>query len=142
MVAARTGNTQNTKALRRERAFAQALEHVGAVDKEEQAKVKDIYGGLCIKFPVMLRQNGLRQTIAFIEDKASGKDDRARAYRLLRRHIAANLGLEEGKIVDRLRDMSALEIVRYTRLLLAAWVYYKRFAVSILGAEATAEPDR
>jgi len=137
--------TQTTPArtvpLRRADAFKRALEHVTEIKEKQQKKIGDIYGSLCLNFPVMLRQNGLRQTIAFIEDKASAKDERARAYQLLRSHIAANLGLNESKLVDLLRDASALEIVRYTRLLLAAWIYYKRFAVSILGAEATAEPD-
>src|SRR5579875_2486959 len=128
--------TQTTPArtvpLRRADAFKRALEHVTEIKEKQQKEIGDIYGSLCLNFPVMLRQNGLRQTIAFIEDKASAKDERARAYQLLRSHIAANLGLNESKLVDLLRD---------TRLLLAAWIYYKRFAVSILGAEATAEPD-
>ena len=119
---------------RQQRYLSDALKRIQSMDRT-RASAK-IYGGLCHTFPILLRTNGLCQTLAFVEDKASGSGDRAAAYKLLRAHAAATLDLTDGELIRRISKAGAEEYLRYTRILLDAWVYYKRFAVSILGVES------
>ena len=123
---------------RRQRFMKQALDRVGAVKGQSYQK---IYGGLCHKIPVLVRTNGLCQTLAFVADKASGSGDRARAYQRLRVHIAEILATPVESLMDTVSQASVPRYVQYTRTLLDAWVYYKRFAVSILNVDA-AQADR
>lgn len=100
------------------------------------AEVKRIYGNLCHSFPVMVRTCGLCQAVAFSEDKASKDGDRATAHRLLLEHVGALLGTNNNQPLAILRTANAVEYMLYTRRVLAAWIYFKRFAVSILQVEA------
>jgi len=102
---------------------------------------RKIYGGLCHSFPVLVRTCGLCQAVAFSADKATapqGRDekDRQRAHRLLLRHlgelVAAPGQAPPADVVAVLRGCGALEYMRLTRRVLSAWIYFKRFAVSIL----------
>ncbi|MBI3977283.1 MAG: type III-B CRISPR module-associated protein Cmr5 [Chloroflexi bacterium] len=112
-----------------------AMQHIELMTQSDRA-VKDIYGGLCHTLPVLIRTNGLCQTLAFVEEKASGNGERARAYQALRTHVAATIGIEPSQLLDRIRSADLGDYLRYTRTLLEAWVYYKRLAVSILEVEA------
>lgn len=120
----------------------QALDLVReVVGKPEQ--VRTIYGNLCHEFPVLVRTCGLCQAIAFCADKAqSDEKARAEAYRLLLTHIGKILGVEtngvggaEGSLIDEILGADTTEYMLYTRRVLQAWVYFKRFAVSVLGIE-------
>lgn len=118
--------------------FGQALGHVQVVAKEKQ-EVRDIYGGLCHKFPILVLTCGLCQAIAFVESNAAKDDNRGQAYRLLRRHVAALLDLTEATLLTKVREAKLTEYVRYTRRIRRAWVYYKRFAVSMLDIGSAAD---
>ena len=123
---------------RQQRFMSRALADVAALDEDARARpaAKRIYGGLCHTTPVLVRTNGLCQTIAFIEEKAASTNPhRKRAYQTLRRHIAGTLGVAEDRLLPTIRDAPLGDYVRYTRTLLEAWVYYKRFAVSILDVQ-------
>jgi len=120
----------------------QALDLVReVVGKPEQ--VRTIYGNLCHEFPVLVRTCGLCQAIAFCADKAqSDEDARAQAYRLLLTHIGKILGVEtdgaggaEGSLIDEILGADTTQYMLYTRRVLHAWVYFKRFAVSVLGVK-------
>jgi CRISPR-associated protein Cmr5 len=127
---------------RQQQFMQQAAEHIIAVAEEEQREnVKKIYGGLCHALPPLLRQNGLCQTVAYIEDKGSGQSDRGCAYRLLRAHIAATLGVEPAALAEHVRCADLRLYLRDTETLLEAWVYYKRFAVSILKVTSDQRDD-
>jgi CRISPR-associated protein Cmr5 len=126
---------------RQQRYLRQALEHVRAM-RSQTADTQAAYGRLCHKLPVLVRANGLCQTVAFVEDQASGEGSRALAYRLLLDHVRAALEADTGQTLgarDLARAISEAplgEYIRYTRALLAAWVYYKRFATSILSVSS------
>ena len=123
--------------------FGQALDDVQAVLQENKPEMQKIYGGLCHKFPVMVLTCGLCQTIAFVESKTVGNDrDRIHAYKLLRAHVAALLGLPAGSMPSAVRDASLSDYMRYTRRIRQAWVYYKRFAVSLLKVESAADLEK
>ena len=118
---------------RQQRYLTQALMHVEAVSRKPK-EVRDIYGGLCHQTPVLVRTCGLCQTLAFIAEKAKteGFGERATAYQLLNQHIADVLGVAEGELLNTIRKAPMLDYMRYTRAVLAAGIYYKRFAGSIL----------
>lgn len=107
---------------------ARLVQQVANFDKE----TKQIYGGLCHSFPVLVRTCGLCQAVAFSKAKAGdGKDSREKAHDLLLQHVAKVLGVQ-GDPLQVVRDASASDYMLYTRRILSAWVYFKRFAESIL----------
>lgn len=111
------------------------VQAVSTHDKETQT----IYGGLCHSFPVMVRTCGLCQAIAFSQAKAGeGKDSREKAHDLLLKHVAQVLGVR-GDLLTTVRDASASDYMLYTRRILSAWVYFKRFAESILNVSSAAQ---
>lgn len=119
--------------------FGRALDDVQAVLAENKPEMQKIYGGLCHKFPIMVLTCGLCQAVAFVESKTVGKDaDRVQAYKLLRKHVAALLGLPLVGLQEEVRKASLGDYMRYTRRIRQAWVYYKRFAVSLLKVESGA----
>lgn len=111
---------------------------VEEVEKHHSAEVKQIYGGLCHSFPVMVRTCGLCQAVAFSKAKAGeGKDSREKAHELLLKHVARVLGVQDD-LLTAVRDASASDYMLYTRRILSAWVYFKRFAESILNVPSAA----
>jgi len=144
---------------RQQHYLSQALQHLNALKAEEtgdlpekdrqaiQARNK-AYGNLCHNLPILIRINGLCQTLAFIEEKcaigekpSAQKRIRGEAHQALRRHIAATLEVDETDkpLLDTVREAPLTDYQRHTRTLLAAWVYYKRFAVSILNVEPSTD---
>ncbi|MGQ9487115.1 MAG: type III-B CRISPR module-associated protein Cmr5 [Armatimonadota bacterium] len=106
----------------------------------KDAELQRIYGGLCHSFPVMVRTCGLCQALAFSKAKArEGKDSREKAHTLLLKHVQQVLKVE-GDILDKMRTASTVEYMLYTRRILTTWVYFKRFAESILKVTTATEP--
>lgn len=119
---------------RHQRDMALALTHVRQAAATASG---ELYGSLCLSLPVLVQTNGLCQTLAFLEEKSSGKPDSA--HRLLLNHIAEVLGVEPGKLLDAVRTAPLMTYIHYSRRIMSAWVYYKRFSVSILNADPTAD---
>lgn len=126
-----------------QRSLRLALELVRSLEGEEP-EVKEIYGALCHSFPVMVRQCGLVQALAFAAGKAALGEEggrggeeasreraRARAYRLLLDHVGRVLGVEDP--VQSVAQGDALLYMGQTRRVLGTWAYLKRFAASVLG---------
>ena len=119
--------------------FILAEKLVSEVEGREDA-VKKIYGGLCHAFPVLVRTCGLAQAVAFSQAKATPNRDgadkpRVIAHCLLLQHVAALLGPPEGGLAEAIRTADAQTYMLHTRRVLGAWIYFKRFAVSILKVE-------
>jgi CRISPR-associated protein Cmr5 len=109
----------------------------------EGAEVKRIYGGLCHGFPVLVRTCGLAQAVAFHLAKSAGETKRAKAHHLLLRHVAelvSSNATPEG-LVDAIRNADTLEYMRQTRQVLDAFIYFKRFAVSVLKVESSRDAE-
>lgn len=136
-----------TVQTRDQRAMARALADIRALPDDQD--LRDAYGRLCHAVPIWVRTNGLSQALAFIRAKGHPADagDRAkalaRAHRTIERHLAGLVGVEEGKmresangnpaaLLDRVQQSSIGTYIGDTRAILGAWVYYKRFAVSLL----------
>jgi len=109
-------------------AMGRALKDVSSMAGRDE-KLRKAYGSLCHAFPVMIRQNGLCQTLAFFESKRSPGD----AFDVMLKHIVGTLPGSTGNMMERIRDCGLQEYLHFTRELLDTWIYYKRFAVSILG---------
>lgn len=107
-----------------------ALELVSSLERETDG-AKNIYGGLCHNFPILVRQSGLCQALAFSADKATGEGDRARAHQKLLEHVAQILGVKNA--LQAVQQADAIGYMHHTRRVLTAWVYFKRFAASVLG---------
>jgi len=102
---------------------------------EEDDKTRKTYGGLCHEFPVMVRTCGLCQAVAFSLDKAGNNDKpREKAHELLLDHVADVLGVARDRVAlaHSIETMSTTEYMLATRNVVSAWLFFKRFAVSIL----------
>lgn len=123
---------------RNQELMAQAIKNVKNVLAQPEGARK-IYGGLCHKFPVLVRTCGLCQAVAFIESKR--KDgERGIAHQKLTEHVSSVLSANDFTVnadpSESIACLSVRDYTRATRILLSAWIYYKRFAESILGVEA------
>jgi CRISPR-associated protein Cmr5 len=103
----------------------------------EGSAERQVYGGLCHRFPVLVRTCGLCQALAFLADKAATEGEekpRHRAHRLLLEHTRQVLEVDDALAAA--QQGGILEYMLHTRRVLSAWVYFKRFAVSILKVES------
>lgn len=113
--------------------------------KTQNAEVQEVYEGLCQKFPVLVMTCGLCQAVAFSEDKATadGRPNKHNiAHGLLLEHLAHLLsnGAQQdaaGWLHGRLfgQDVTASQYMMDTRRVMTAWIYFKRFAVSLLQSD-------
>ncbi len=119
-----------------EQQFAQTIyEQVAQIEpKSQQAKE---YGSMAHKLPVLIRQAGLVQALAYVA--ARGKSG---AKQLLD-DLATTLGFEGDKpgeqLLARSREATLLDYMRLTREATVALTWYKRFAQSVLGIDPTEE---
>lgn len=108
--------------------------------KTADADTKRIYGGLCHNFPVLVRSAGLCQAIAFSESKNGDSKPRELAHKYILEHTAQVLDVKN--VLVTVRDhSSALEYMHHTRRVLEVFVYFKRFAVSVLNVEGGDDND-
>jgi CRISPR-associated protein Cmr5 len=106
-----------------------AFERVKArVSKDEGWRNE--YGGMAHKIPILVRQAGLAQALAFIRSR--GKEAHQTLLEDLA-HTAARLNAEE--LITRSREASLTTYLHLTREVLTAALWYKRFAQSLLGVE-------
>lgn len=117
------------------------------VASKESDGTKKIFGRLCHSFPIMVRTCGLCQALAFSDDKRTvpqGKTatDRHKAHKLLLKHVAELVGaVDENALLIRVRNDDLAAYMLDTRRVLSAWIYWKRFAVSILKVESARDKD-
>ena len=98
---------------------------------EERAKE---YGSMAHKLPVLIRQAGLVQALAYVA--ARGKPG---AKQLLE-DLAQTLEYDAADaLFDATRQANLLEYMHLTRKATVALTWYKRFAQSVLGVEPTEE---
>jgi len=97
------------------------------VGEDERRK----YGSLAHRLPVLVRTAGLAQALAFVEARGSQAGEKLLA------HIAEVV--QEKELLKRSREAELEEYMDLTRKVLDALVWYKRFAQSVLGVEATAD---
>jgi CRISPR-associated protein Cmr5 len=101
----------------------------GKVKREHEPEVK-LYGSLAHRLPVLIRQAGLAQALAFVEARG-----RTTQMDLLT-HLSLTVKGIEDALLTRSREAKLSEYVQLTRETLAALTWYKRFAQSVLEVEA------
>jgi len=122
---------------RQQRMMRNAIDHVNCVAGQPR-DVQKKYGGLCHNFPVMIRQCGLCQAMAFMASKGE------EPHRLILDHAQEQLGLRQqngqlrapAEFAQLVAGWGASEYALKTRLTLQAFTFYKRFAESILDVKA------
>lgn len=113
-------------------AYTQVYEIYGQ-GKDYYAK----YGSMAHKLPVLVRQAGLVQALAFVE--ARGKAP----HQQLLDHLAEVVldGGTKADLLARSRNDPMMAYMHLTEDVLAALAWYKRFAQSILDVDPTTEGD-
>jgi CRISPR-associated protein Cmr5 len=104
-------------------------------DKHDETRL--IYGGLCHSFPVMVRTCGLCQALAFSASKAGDSKGREKAHKLILDHVGKLIG--QADPLKAVREADTVQYMLYTRRVLSAWIYFKRFAESILEVKSAKE---
>lgn len=105
---------------------------VSKVAKSDHQK----YGSMAHKLPVLIRTAGLVQALTFVEARGE------KAHHLLLDHIADVVKFKTREdLLAKSRTAPLNEYMRLTQNVLAALLWYKRFAQSILGVEQGSEPD-
>ncbi len=106
--------------------FMQVSEIAKLTDQESKR-----YGSMAHKLPVLIRTAGLTQALAFVESR--GKDEQKRLLDHLAEVVEAGT---RGELLQRSRTSGLGDYMRLTQDTLAALLWYKRFAQSVLKVEA------
>lgn len=94
------------------------------------------YGAMAHKLPVLVRTAGLAQALAFVD--ARGND----AQRQLLQDLARTVGYNDAKsLLNASRETAFYEYMRLSQKVMAALLWYKRFAQSVLGVEPGEDDD-
>ncbi|MCX7111680.1 MAG: type III-B CRISPR module-associated protein Cmr5 [Proteobacteria bacterium] len=119
--------------ITRSQQHAQAIAgQVGEVQHMSR-KIQKQYGSLCHRFPIMVLRNGLAQAVGFL----AAKSKNSTPHGLLLSHLAAHLS-SNANAASYQTDVNKADIAKYrrmTREALAAAVWYKRFAESLLNVD-------
>lgn len=117
-----------------------------ANEEKRQKKIKKLkkqYGSLCHNFPIMVLRSGLSQAVAFVWIKA--KNDAGTPHGYFLKHLSA---LTDGSTNEtpaafqkRINEAELTEYQRLSRKVLAASIWYKRFAESLLEVKAGEDHD-
>lgn len=89
----------------------------------------DQYGGMAHKLPVLIRTAGLAQALAFV---ARSKEPHKHLLEDVERAIDRTDG---ATLADASRNAELPEYMRLTQEVLAALLWYKRYAESVMGVE-------
>lgn len=127
---------------------------IGEVEQTAPTKVgedkvyRDAYGSMAHKLPVLIRTAGLAQALEFVEARGKKMRDGRKPHHHLLNHLSlavlgeANEGKEIG-LRNRSRNTEQLnEYMRLTHEALAALLWFKRFAQSVLDVEDANQGDK
>ena len=126
--------------ISREQVYAAAIyEQVKAIADaypDEDDKRRKQYGAMAHKLPILVRQAGLVQALAFVESR--GKDP----HKQLLAHLAKTIGESNAdQFLNRSRTANLQNYMLLTEKTLLALKWYKRFAQSVLKVKPTDEDD-
>jgi CRISPR-associated protein Cmr5 len=112
-----------------------AYANVTTIKENKKEKTARKYGVMCHKLPILIHTAGLAQALVFVESRGA-KDDIYKTF-------LVDLGktIEEEKIAERARVVDLNDYMRLTAQVMAALVWYKRFAQSILDVDASATEE-
>lgn len=112
---------------------ATVYEQVNALSGKSNFKVKK-YCAAASKMPILIRTSGLMQAFAFFESRAK-KENEVEVREFLE-HLSCTLSFEDSKLFgEHLRKAGLANYMHTTRQVLAALLWFKRFAQSVHGYE-------
>jgi CRISPR-associated protein Cmr5 len=111
---------------------ATIYEQVSTVVKQPEYKQ---YGAIAHKLPILIRTAGLVQALSFVEAR-SKKEIQKRLLTDLKATIEPN---DPRTLLVHAQQADLSEYMRLTQQVMAALLWYKRFAQSILGVDASEE---
>lgn len=118
-----------TQQTRDQRWASKAYEKVSSYKNNGESDLKK-YGGLAHKLPILIRSAGLVQALAFIESRHGKQGEH------LLDHLAQTLGYQRRQeLMEKSRSAGVLQYAQLTREVLGACLWFKRFAVSVLGVK-------
>ena len=104
---------------------------------DENDKDRKRYGSMAHKLPILVRQAGLVQALAFANSRSS-KDP----YNELLTHLAMTVGASSAdNLLYRSRKACLSEYIYLTDQVMLALKWYKRFAQSVLKVDPTDDDD-
>src|SRR4051794_28029871 len=110
---------------------ASAYELVLPIKEEKEEDYKK-YGAMAHKLPILIHTAGLVQALEFVNSRGEA------IQRRLLKHLAITIGLrDEDALLQTVKQAPLSGYIRLTRQILAALLWYKRFAQSILNVDAT-----
>ena len=106
-----------------------AVEDIRRLEAQSEG-VKKNYIRRVKQLPALVMTVGLAQALAFSAEKAGKDNDLGRAHKRVLEHVASILNVPDA--LSAVRDAATPDYLHMTRRVLAAWVFYQRFAVSLL----------
>jgi CRISPR-associated protein Cmr5 len=101
------------------------------IEKQEKQEYKK-YGAMAHKLPILIYTAGLAQALEFVN--ARGEE----IQKILLKDLAVTIGQKDAQaLLDHVRGLQLSGYMLLTQQILAALLWYKRFAQSILGVEAS-----
>lgn len=111
------------------------------VEEKQREKFSKSYGSMAHKLPILIHVSGLAQALAFVDARYKGKG----AERLLEDLSQTVIGEPANVLLERSRgDDQPDNLHKYmylTEQVLAALLWYKRYAQSILDVESSDNDD-
>ncbi len=108
---------------------ATVYEQVTKIKKEEEKHYKR-YGAMAHKLPVLIRTAGLAQALEFVNSR--GKKEQKQ----LLNDLAITIEQQDtSALLNRARRSELSAYIRLTQQVMAALLWYKRFAQSVLGVD-------
>lgn len=123
---------------RSQKDLKQAIENIKPLANESEALKKN-YLTRVKQLSALVMTVGLAQALAFSQEKCTRDGDLGTSHRHLLTHVASVLNVPNA--LTAVQASNASEYMQMTRRVLAAWVYYRRFAVSILDPNDTIQEE-
>lgn len=106
------------------------LKQVEEVKKVQGKAEARKYGVMCHKLPILIHTAGLAQALAFVESR------KGPIYENFLNDLGRTVG-EEKPLAEVARTKHLNDYMRLTSQVMAALVWYKRFAQSVLGVDVS-----
>lgn len=129
---------QETLRTRQQKYAADIFQRVEAFGNQHpmQSMARRKYGAMAHKLPVLVRTAGLAQALAFVATRGDTAQQR------LLQDLAQTLDYPDDKaLIDASRTLAFYEYLRLSQKVMAALLWYKRFAQSVLGVEPGEEDE-
>ena len=95
------------------------------------------YGVMAQKLPILIRNAGLAQALAFVEAKAANQETYQRLLSDIAYAVLENDNANEHQLAKEGRDADLQKYIHLTHVTMLALSWFKRFSQSILKVEAT-----